>query len=72
MKLSIEAKVAAAVAVAFAALTIGAIAQEQRESGTGGGNGYGPGLSQMSLPGSMISSSESHGGTGENEVIGLY
>jgi hypothetical protein len=34
MKLSIEAKVAAAVAVAFAALTIGVIAQEQSEHGT--------------------------------------
>ena len=68
MKLSIEAKVATAVAVAFAALTLGTIAQEQSEHGTGGN----PGLSQMSLPGSMISSSESHGGTGENEVLGLY
>ena len=68
MKLSIEAKVAAAVALAFAALTLGTIAQEQSERGTGGS----PGLSQMSLPGSMISSSESHGGTSENEVIGLY
>jgi hypothetical protein len=34
MKLSIEAKVAAAVAIAFAALSIGAIAQEQNEHGT--------------------------------------
>ena len=68
MKLSIEAKVAAAVAIAFATISIGAIAQEQSERGTGGS----PGLSQMSLPGSMISSSESHGGTGENEVLGLY
>ena len=33
MKLSIEAKVAAAVAIAFAALSIGAIAQEQSERG---------------------------------------
>ena len=48
MKLSIEAKVAAAVAVAFAALSIGAIAQEQNEHGTGG-------LSQASLQGSEIS-----------------
>ena len=68
MKLSIEAKVAAAVAIAFTALTLGTIAQEQSERGTGAN----PGLSQMSLPGSMISSSESHGGTGENEVLGLY
>ncbi len=34
MKLSIEAKVAAAVAMAFAVLSIGAIAQEQSEHGT--------------------------------------
>jgi hypothetical protein len=33
MKLSVEAKVAAAVAVAFAALSIGAIAQEGTEDG---------------------------------------
>jgi len=32
MKLSIEAKVAAAIAIAFAALSIGAIAQEQSET----------------------------------------
>ena len=32
MKLSIEAKVAAAVAIAFAALSIGAIAQEQERT----------------------------------------
>jgi len=36
MKLSIEAKVAAAVATAFAALSIGAIAQEGSEHGTAG------------------------------------
>jgi len=34
MKLSIEAKVAAAIAVAFAVLSIGAVAQEQGEHGT--------------------------------------
>jgi hypothetical protein len=45
MKLSIEAKVAAAVAIAFAALSIGAIAQEQSEHRSAG-------LSQMSLQGS--------------------
>jgi len=50
MKLSIEAKVAAAVAIAFAALSIGAIAQEQSEHGTAG-------LSQTSLqaPDSYVS-----------------
>jgi hypothetical protein len=62
MKLSIEAKVAAAVAIAFAALSIGAIAQEQNEHGTGGPNGHGltnsPGLSQMNLRGSESSLSE--------------
>lgn len=55
MKLSIEAKVAAAVAIAFAALSIGAIAQEQSEPATGGPNGHGltnsPRLNQMSLRG---------------------
>jgi hypothetical protein len=38
MKLSIEAKVAAAVAIAFAALTMGVIAQEGSEHGTAGLN----------------------------------
>ncbi|PYJ11679.1 MAG: hypothetical protein DME96_03895 [Verrucomicrobia bacterium] len=61
MKLSIEAKVAAAVAVAFAALSIGAIAQEQSEHGTAG-------LSQMNLRGSEISLS-GHDGTGENQLL---
>ena len=42
MKLSIEAKVAAAVATAFVALTVGAIGQEHSGSQTGGLNGYGP------------------------------
>ena len=42
MKLSIEAKVAAAVATAFVALTVGAIGQEHSGSQTGGSNGYGP------------------------------
>jgi hypothetical protein len=48
MKLSIEAKVAAAVAMAFAALTVGVIAQEGSQHGTAG-------LSQSSLQGSEIS-----------------
>ena len=38
MKLSIEAKVAAAIAMAFAALSIGAIAQEGSERATAGLN----------------------------------
>ena len=42
MKLSIEAKVAAAVATAFVLLTIGAIGQEHSKFRTGGQNGYGP------------------------------
>ena len=42
MKLSIEAKVAAAVATVFVLLTIGAIGQEHSTFRTGGQNGYGP------------------------------
>ncbi len=41
MKLSIEAKVAAAVATAFVALTVGAIGQEHSGDQNGGLNGYG-------------------------------
>lgn len=48
MKLSVEAKVAAAVAMAFAALGIGAIVQEGSEYGTAS-------LSQTSLQGSEVS-----------------
>jgi len=42
MKLSVEAKVAAAVATAFVALTVGAIGQEHSGAQTGGLNGYDP------------------------------
>jgi hypothetical protein len=42
MKLSIEAKVAAAVATAFVALTVAVIAQENSRGQTGGLNGNGP------------------------------
>ena len=42
MKLSIEARVAAAVATAFVALTVGAIGQEHSGSQTGGLNRNGP------------------------------
>ena len=42
MKLSIEAKVAAALAAAFVALTVGVIAQENSRGQTGELNGYGP------------------------------
>ena len=64
MKLSIEAKVAAAVAVAFAALSIGAIAQEQNEYGAAG-------LSQTSLqpPDSYASV---HADTGESQLLAQY
>jgi hypothetical protein len=59
MKLSIEAKVAAAVAIAFAALSIAAIAQEHSERGSVGPNRYGstngPALSYVSLRGSNSS-----------------
>ena len=68
MKLSIEAKVAAAIAVAFAVLSMGAIAREQSERGTAA-TSSGAALSQVSL---ADSSSESRAGTGKDEVLGLY
>jgi hypothetical protein len=64
MKLSIEAKVAAAVAIAFAALSIGVIAQEQSEHGTAG-------LSQTSLQGSEISLSVQNASS-ENQLLAQY
>jgi len=64
MKLSVEAKVAAAVAMAFAALSIGAIAQEQSEHGT-------PRLSQMSAQGSEISLSAQNG-SDESHLLAQY
>jgi hypothetical protein len=64
MKLSIEAKVAAAVAIAFAALSIGAIAQEQSEHGIAG-------LSLVSPRGSEISLSWQNG-RGENQLLAQY
>jgi hypothetical protein len=64
MKLSIEAKVAAAVAMAFAALTIGVIAQEGSEHGTAE-------LSQTSLQGSEISLAV-HNGRGEGQLLVQY
>lgn len=73
MKLSIEARVAAAVAVAFGVLSIGAIAREQSEGGTAGPNGYlainNPGLTDTSVPEAKRSLS---GPDGENEILGLY
>jgi hypothetical protein len=64
MKLSIEAKVAAAIAIAFAALCIGAIAQEQSEHGTAG-------LNQTSLEGSEISLSVQNASS-ENQLLAQY
>jgi hypothetical protein len=64
MKLSIEAKVAAAIALAFAALSIGAIAQEQSEHGTAG-------LNQTSLEGSEISLSV-HNASSEDQLLAQY
>jgi hypothetical protein len=42
MKISVEAKVAAAVAIGFVALTVGAVARENGAGQTGGANSYGP------------------------------
>jgi hypothetical protein len=64
MKLSIEAKVAAAVATAFAALSIGAIAQEQSEHGTAG-------LRQTSLQASD-SYVATGADTGERQLLAEY
>jgi hypothetical protein len=64
MKLSIEAKVAAAVAIAFAALTVGVIAQEGSEHGTAG-------MSQTSLQGSKISLSGQNG-SDQSQLLAQY
>jgi len=76
MKLSIEAKVAAAVAAAFAVLSIGAIAQEQSQRGTSGPSGYSPtdspAFSRVSMRGSESSLSGLHDGKGEDQILGLY
>jgi hypothetical protein len=64
MKLSIEAKVAAAVAIAFSTISIGAIAQEQSQHGT-------VGLSEVSLQGSE-SSLSTQNGSGENQLLAQY
>ena len=64
MKLSVEAKVAAAVTIAFAALSIGAIAQE--------GSGHGTArLSQTSLEESEISLVVQNGSS-ENHLLAQY
>jgi len=64
MKLSVEAKVAAAVAIAFAALSFGAIAQEGGQHATAG-------LSQISLQGSdgYVSA---HADPGQNQLLAQY
>jgi len=64
MKLSIEAKVAAAIAMAFAALSLGAIVQEGSERGTAA-------LSQTSLQGSEISLSVQNASS-ENHLLAQY
>ena len=64
MKLSVEAKVAAAVAMAFAALTVGVIAQEGSEHGTAG-------LSQTSLQQSEIPPAIQNG-NGEGQLLAQY
>jgi hypothetical protein len=64
MKLSVEAKVAAAVAMAFAALSLGAIAQEGSERGTAA-------LSHTSLEGSEISLSVQNASS-ENHLLAQY
>ena len=71
MKLSIEAKVAAAIAIAFAALSIGAIAQEQSEYGTGGRSRYAVTSSQMRLQESESSLSR-YNGSSENQLLVQY
>jgi hypothetical protein len=65
MKLSIEAKVAAAVAIAFAALSIGAIAQEGSEHGTAAG------LSQTSLQASD-SYVSAHADIADSQLLAQY
>jgi hypothetical protein len=61
MKLSVEAKVAAAVAIAFAALSIGTIAQEQNEHGT----------SKLGLQGSEVSMSAQNG-SDQSQLLAQY
>jgi len=71
MKLSIEAKVAAAIAIAFAALSIGAITQEQSEHGTGGPSRYAVTSSQISLQESESSLSSYNVGS-EKQLLAQY
>ena len=71
MKLSIDAKVAAAIAIAFAALSIGAITQEQSEHGTGGPSRYAVTSSQISLQESESSLSSYNVGS-EKQLLAQY
>ena len=71
MKLSIEAKVAAAIAIAFATLSIGAITQEQSEHGTGGPSRYAVTSSQISLQESESSLSSYNVGS-EKQLLAQY
>ena len=64
MKLSIEAKVAAAVAIVFAALSIGAITQEGTERGTAK-------ISQKTLQGSEISLAVQNGSS-DHHLLAQY
>jgi hypothetical protein len=64
MKVSIEAKVAAAVATAFAALSIGAIATEQSEHGTAELR-----LTSLQASDNYVSA---HADTGESQLLAQY
>ena len=70
MKFSIETTIAGAVAVAFAVLSMGVIAGEQSERGTDPTSGTA--LRQVSAQALNNSSSGSHVGRSEKEVLGLY
>jgi hypothetical protein len=70
MKFSIETTIAGAVAVAFAVLSMGVIAGEQSERRTDPTSGTA--LRQVSAQTFNNSSSGSHVGRSEKEVLGLY
>ena len=70
MKFSTETMVAGAVAVAFAVLSMGVIAGEQSQRATDPTSGTA--LRQVSAQAFNNSSSGSHVGRSEKEVLGLY
>jgi hypothetical protein len=70
MKFSIETTVAGVVAVAFAVLSMGIIAGEQSQRGTDPTSSTA--LRQVSAQAPNNSSSGSHVGRSEKEVLGLY